>query len=105
MRGTGTFPIEVSHVSRHGFWILAGEEELLLPYEHFPWFRHASIDQIMSVERPTADHLHWPLLDIGGLEQLARFHRDAMLQSGAHALQHLAEEFDLFQEVLAVTVA
>ena len=64
MRGTGTFPIEVSHVSRHGFWILAGEEELLLPYEHFPWFLHASIDQIMSVERPTADHLHWPLLDI-----------------------------------------
>ena len=64
MRGAGTFPIEVSHVSRHGFWILAGEEELLLPYEHFPWFRHASIDQIMSVERPTSDHLHWPLLDI-----------------------------------------
>jgi len=44
--------------------VLTGEEELLLPYEHFPWFRHASIDQIMSVERPTADHLHWPLLDI-----------------------------------------
>ncbi len=64
MRGRGTFPIEVSHVSRHGFWILTGDEELLLPYEHFPWFRHASIDQIMSVERPTADHLHWPLLDI-----------------------------------------
>jgi Protein of unknown function (DUF2442) len=64
MRGTGTFPIEVSHVSQHGFWVLTGDEELLLPYEHFPWFRHASIDQIMSVERPTADHLHWPLLDI-----------------------------------------
>ncbi|MEN9667737.1 MAG: hypothetical protein RLZZ326_4100 [Planctomycetota bacterium] len=64
MRGTSTFPIEVSHVSRHGFWVLTGDEELLLPYEHFPWFRHASIDQIMRVERPTSDHLHWPLLDI-----------------------------------------
>ncbi len=64
MRGRGTFPIEVSHVSQHGFWVFTGEEELLLLFEHFPWFRHASIDQIMSVERPTADHLHWPLLDI-----------------------------------------
>ncbi|MFM7075371.1 MAG: DUF2442 domain-containing protein [Planctomycetaceae bacterium] len=64
MPGTGTFPIEVSHVSRHGFWILAGEEELLLPFEHFPWFRQASIEQIMSVDRPTENHLHWPLLDI-----------------------------------------
>ena len=64
MPGTGTFPIEVSHVSRHGFWVLVGAEELLLPFQHFPWFRHASIDQIMDVERPTAEHLHWPLLDI-----------------------------------------
>jgi len=59
MRGAGTFPIEVSHVSQHGFWVLTGDEELLLPFEHFPWFRHASIDQIMSVERPTSDHRDW----------------------------------------------
>jgi hypothetical protein len=49
--------------------------------------------------------VHCPLLDIGALEQLARFHRDAMMQSGAHALPHLAEEFDLFQEVLAMCIA
>jgi hypothetical protein len=47
---------------------------------------------------------HWPHLEVKGLEQLARFHRDAMLQSGAHALPHLAEEFALFQEVLTVCV-
>jgi hypothetical protein len=47
---------------------------------------------------------YWPLLDVARLGQLARFHRDAMLQSGAHALPHLAEEFALFQEVLAVCV-
>jgi hypothetical protein len=44
-------------------------------------------------------------LDVASLEHLARFHRDAMLQSGAHALPHLAEEFALFQEVLAACVA
>jgi hypothetical protein len=44
---------------------------------------------------------HWPDLDIRSLKPLARFHRDAMMQSGAYALQHLADEFALLQEVLA----
>ena len=44
---------------------------------------------------------HLPLLDVRSLEHLARFHRDAMLQSGAHALPHLEEEYKLFQEVVA----
>jgi hypothetical protein len=35
-----------------------------LPFEHFPWFRDASIEKISVVERETADHLYWPLLDI-----------------------------------------
>ena len=64
MPGTSTSPIEVSHISRHGFWLLLGEEELFLPFEHFPWFRRATIDQICGVERVSSDHLHWPQLDI-----------------------------------------
>jgi hypothetical protein len=64
MPGAVTFPVEVSHVSRHGFWLLAGDEELFLPFEHFPWFIKATIEQLSVVERPTADHLYWPLLDI-----------------------------------------
>jgi hypothetical protein len=64
MPGTSTFPIEVTNVSRHGLWVLVGDEELFLPFEHFPWFRDASIEKISVVERQTADHLYWPLLDI-----------------------------------------
>ena len=64
MPGTSTFPVEVTNVSRHGLWLLVGDEELLLPFEHFPWFRDASIEKISVVERPTVGHLHWPLLDI-----------------------------------------
>ncbi|MEI6505272.1 MAG: DUF2442 domain-containing protein [Planctomycetota bacterium] len=64
MRGTSTFPVEVSNVSKHGLWLLAGDEELFLPFEHFPWFKTATINQISAVERPTAEHLYWPLLDI-----------------------------------------
>jgi hypothetical protein len=55
---------EISHVSQHGLWVLLDTEELFLPFEHFPWFRHATIDQISAVVRPTADHLYWGQLDI-----------------------------------------
>lgn len=51
MPGTSTFPVEVTNVSRHGLWLLLGDEELLLPFEHFPWFRDASIGKISRVER------------------------------------------------------
>ena len=64
MPGTSTFPVEVTNVSRHGLWLLVGDEELFLPFEQFPWFRDASIEEISVVERQTADHLYWPLLDI-----------------------------------------
>jgi hypothetical protein len=57
MPGTSTFPVEVTNVSRHGLWLLMGAEELLLPFEHFSWFRDASIEKISVVERHTADHL------------------------------------------------
>lgn len=64
MPGTSTLAVEVTHVSRHGFWVLAGDEELFLPFEQFPWFRQATIENITTVERPSADHLYWPLLDL-----------------------------------------
>jgi hypothetical protein len=34
MRGTSTFPVEVTNVSRHGLWLLVGDEELFLPFQH-----------------------------------------------------------------------
>lgn len=64
MPGGATLAVEVTHVSRHGFWLLLGEEELLVPFTEFPWFRQATIDQLLNVERPTADHLYWPQLDV-----------------------------------------
>ncbi len=55
---------EVTHVSRHGFWLLLGDEELLLPFDHFPWFKNATIAQLMQVEWPTPGHVYWPELDV-----------------------------------------
>lgn len=65
MPGSATLAVEITNVSRHGFWLLLdNSEELLVPFTHFPWFRQATIDQLLNVERPTADHLYWPQLDV-----------------------------------------
>lgn len=64
MHGTITSAPEVTNISRHGFWLLLGDEELLLPFEQFPWFRSATVEQITNVERPSPDHLYWPSLDV-----------------------------------------
>jgi Protein of unknown function (DUF2442) len=64
MPGTATLVAEVTNVSKHGFWVLLGDEELLLPFQHFPWFRKATIEQLSEVEWPSPDHLYWPKLDV-----------------------------------------
>ena len=64
MLGSAISAAEVTHVSRHGFWLLLGSEELHLPFAEFPWFRTATIEQITTVEWPSVDHLYWPLLDV-----------------------------------------
>jgi len=62
--GRNTFPTEVTNVSAHGFWLFIGERELFVAFEHFPWFRDASIRAITNVQLPSAHHLYWPDLDI-----------------------------------------
>jgi hypothetical protein len=64
MLGTVTLAAEVTHISQHGLWLLLEDEELLLAYEQFPWFRKATIGQVSHVERPTPNHLYWPELDV-----------------------------------------
>ncbi len=64
MPGTSTLAAEVTNISRHGFWMLIGDEELLLSFEQFPWFKQATVEQITNVERPAPDHLYWPSLDV-----------------------------------------
>lgn len=64
MPGFITLAAEVTHMSKHGFWVLLGDEELLLPFEQFPWFKQATVEQLINIERPTANHLYWPSLDV-----------------------------------------
>lgn len=64
MPGSTILAAEVTHISKHGFWLLLADEELLVPFAQFPWFQKATIEQVSNVEWPTPDHLYWPGLDI-----------------------------------------
>ena len=64
MHGSVTSTVEVTIISKHGFWLLMDNEGLFLPFEEFPWLRSATIEQLTGVERPTAGHLYWPQLDV-----------------------------------------
>lgn len=63
-RGKNTSGAEVTNISKHGFWLLAGDEELFVPFKEFPWFKDASVSEILNVEWPQPHHLYWPDLDV-----------------------------------------
>ena len=63
-RGKSTSAVEVTNVSPHGFWLFVGETEHFVPFESFPWFREATIGQLVNVELPSPHYLHWPDLDV-----------------------------------------
>jgi hypothetical protein len=62
--GKSTSTAEVTNVSKHGFWILLGDEELFIPFSHFPWFKDAPVSQLLNVQWPQPHHLYWPDLDV-----------------------------------------
>ena len=64
MPGTGTSTAEVTNISKHGFWLLLDGRELFLSFDQFPWFKQATVDAILNLERATPQHLRWPDLDV-----------------------------------------
>ena len=49
-------------MSQHGFWLLLDGREPFLPFDEFPWFRQATVDAIIQLERPAPEHPYWPAL-------------------------------------------
>jgi Protein of unknown function (DUF2442) len=64
MPGASIPAAEVTNISKHGFWLLLDQDELMVPFAEFPWFKSATIEQILAVEWPSPQHLYWPELDI-----------------------------------------
>jgi len=62
--GSGTSVVEVTNVSKHGFWLTLDGTERFLAFDVFPWFRDATIGRITDVELAAPGHLRWPSLDI-----------------------------------------
>ena len=56
--------VEVTNISKHGFWLFIGDRELFLPFEEFPWFRDVPVRKLLNVELPHPHHLYWPDLDV-----------------------------------------
>ena len=63
MPGSVTSAIEVTNISKHGFWLLTDEGERFLPFDDFPWFRDAPVAHILNVQEPSPGHYYWPDLD------------------------------------------
>ncbi len=64
LRGKSISDVEVTNVSQHGFWVLVVGHEFFLPFKKFPWFKEASVAQLLNVELPHPTHLYWPDLDV-----------------------------------------
>lgn len=56
--------VEVTNISKQGFWPLIAGREYFLPFEEFPWFRDVPVGKLLNVELPHPHHLYWPELDV-----------------------------------------
>jgi hypothetical protein len=65
-----TSPVEVTHVSSHGIWILTRGKELFIPYEEFPWFKEQPLRAVLNVQNPAPGHFYWPEIDVDLTEEI-----------------------------------
>ena len=62
--GASTADVEVTSISRHGFWLYLGGRELFVSFQEFPWFADAPVAKVTNVKWPSPNHLYWPELDL-----------------------------------------
>ena len=62
--GKSASQVEVPNIPQHGLWLLVDDEELFLSFDEFPWFKAASVEAVLNVEKQGAENLRWPALDV-----------------------------------------
>lgn len=62
--GTSTLEVEITNISKHGFWVLLYGRESFLSFENFPWFKDAPVSAILNAQLLSPRHLYWPDLDV-----------------------------------------
>ena len=55
---------EVTYISRNGLVLWVKDKEYYLPYEKYPWFKKATVDDIFNVRLLGRDHIRWEALDV-----------------------------------------
>ena len=69
--------VEVTNISKHGFWLFVKDKEYFLSYREYPWFKNAKVNDILDVKLLHRSHLYWPKLDIdlelSALEEPGRY--------------------------------
>ncbi len=55
--------VEITNISKFGIWLYDSGKEYFLSYENFPWFKKATIDEILDVQKNNK-HYYWEKLDI-----------------------------------------
>ena len=61
--GTSISAFEVTNIEPMGFWILVDNREYFVPFDDYPVFKNASIQQIFQMQQISPTQLHWPDLD------------------------------------------
>jgi len=62
--GVSTSHCEVTNISAFGFWLLVDDREYFIPFEDYPAFKSATVEQIYLVQRLSPDQIYWPNLDV-----------------------------------------
>lgn len=57
--------VEVTNIGPHGIRIFLKNREYFLSYKEYPWFRDATVADILNVKLFHKSHVHWPALDVG----------------------------------------
>jgi len=81
--GKNTSEIEVTNISTHGLWLFVAGEEFFLSYDDFPWFKNATINNILNVEQLSTNHFYWPNLDVDLGIEMIRNPENYPLKSGS----------------------
>jgi hypothetical protein len=63
-RGKRIYASEVTAVGRDGFWIISQDMEYFVPFNNYPVFRQATVEQIYCLEEIAPGQLRWEMLDV-----------------------------------------
>jgi hypothetical protein len=61
--GTPTLHSEVTGLSLNGFWMLVNDREYFVPFDEYPVFLKATLEEIFAVQQLSPTQLYWESLD------------------------------------------